>query len=183
MSTPIKPSTEHLPTIVEIEKTKPKSPFPLRMLSRGKDEEAWLSGSELKTDNSSSDDEASPEAPRRQQQLAGALPKIRKHKIRNKKRIKFGGVDKSPPKMLTTKLAPAVTTTNTDTESGSGIPTVVLLPDSELTSINKDEHSMEKQAMDCLTVVEEEEDYQWRPKRGSITLPGLVSELERVQII
>lgn len=33
-----------------------------------------------------------------------------------------------------------------------------------------------------LLQIEEPEDYQWRPKRGSISLPGLNLELELVEI-
>lgn len=130
------------------------SPLPMRLTKLIKDEE-WISGSELRTDNSSSDDELSPI---RDSTCSNNHLKVKKLKTRRKKRIAT----------LSSKLE----------ESKNNLISHQIHPDSESTE-RMVTNLHEK--LDLVNVSDDDGDIVWRPKRGSISLIGLESEFSKIK--
>lgn len=129
------------------------SPLPIRLTKLLKDEE-WISGSELRTDNSSSDDELSPI---RESAYEGHL-KVRKIKTRRKKKL-VAITSKSKENVNNQK------TTSPHLQSESSDTIVANL----------------RGKLDLCNASDEDGDIVWRPKRGSISLIGLESEFNKIK--
>lgn len=121
------------------------SPLPIRLTKLLKDEE-WISGSELRTDNSSSDDELSPI---RNSAYEGHL-KVKKIKTRRKKRV-VAITTKSKENIKIDENNDEVTTSHLESES-SDIIVANLRDKLNLGNASADDDG----------------DIVWRPKRGSI---------------
>lgn len=152
------PKSDIISTAIETQKdqdaanSKQKLLVPRRIM----EEEVWLSGSELKTDNSSSDEErgdSSVDSKDRAKKGAKKKTKTISQSARN--RTKILREYHQQETITETFRSVKEVTSSTTTSSSTGNFDVIVVDTSEV---------------------------EWRPKRGSITLPGLATELERVQI-